>query len=190
MEVLAKTLLCAYARLSSYLKTLDRTVEEKALTSAGFSSCAMSTEAQIAEIIAIINKKKKLLVLKERLEDLFRNFSREERNLLYRRFIRRIPFECFADQMAISRRTYFRHTDRLLDAFIRMLAEQGMEEEWFERELSSIPLFAISRDRVREDCERARKAVVKRKNNLKRHTSSHAVEGSIITDGVPVRERA
>jgi hypothetical protein len=146
-----KVLLYSYPHLTNIIGDMDKLVCQKAYCSFSNNvSCLDLSE----KIIRIIDKKDRLIDLKLKLDEIFKNFSVEEMLLLEQKFFKRkAVLKKLIEKFTIkySLRTYFRKQNRLLEKFSKSLNKNGMNEKWFLDKYGDIDWFKCLYSRLKYD---------------------------------------
>ncbi len=139
-----------------------------------------SVELLAEEIVTETVTARVLLCLKEELDGLFKQMSREERLLLeYKYFRRKQALKQLKETpFPFSERTYFRKQSALFKRIYNQFALRGWTEEWFLREFSDFRPFMNALKAVEEGKDRA----------VKRSQNSKSSEGGA-TDFLPRRTK-
>ena len=136
-----KVLLLSYPHLANIIDDMDKLVCQKAYSSfTNNISCLDLSE----KIITIIDKKDRLIDLKIKLDEIFKNFSIEELWLLEQKYFKRKSvLKKLSGKITIqyTLRTYFRKQNRLLEKFSKSLCHKGMIESWFLERYGDIEWF-------------------------------------------------
>ena len=148
MKDYQKVLLYAYPKLGRVAEDIGQIVEAKARAS------VMGRESALAcaeKLIGYNFLRGQLLFLKDALDGLLANLTREERFLLeYKYFRRKKELAAYADlRLSCSERTYFRRQQRLARTVNAELVRRGLTEEWFFEAFSGVSFFMSALDSVR-----------------------------------------
>ena len=148
MKDYQKVLLYAYPKLGRIAEEIGQIVRAKACAS------VMGRETALAcaeNLIGYNFLREQLLFLKDELDGLLANLTREEQFLLeYKYFRRKKELAAFADvRLSCSERTYFRRQQRLARAVNAELVRRGLTEEWFFEAFSGVSFFMSALESVR-----------------------------------------
>jgi len=144
-------LLYSYPHLTNIISDMDKLVYQKAYSSVSNNiSCLDLSE----KIIKIIDKKDRLINLKIKLDEIFKNYSNEELLLLEQKYFKRkAVLKKLLEKFTInySLRTYFRKQNRLLEKFSKSLNINGLSESWFLDKYGDIDWFNSLYSRLKHD---------------------------------------
>ncbi len=148
MKDYQKVLLYAYPKLGRIAEDIGQIVRAKACAS------VMGRETALAcaeKLIGYNFFREQLLFLKDELDGLLANLTREEQFLLeYKYFRRKKELAAFADvRLSCSERTYFRRQQRLARTIHAELLRRGLSEEWFFEAFSGVSFFMSALESVR-----------------------------------------
>lgn len=141
----AKTVLYLYPCIDKVNEQIDDLLEKRALSSmTDFSPCLSQCEKMVNLGVQNAN----LLVLKSRVLNVLKKLSEEEISLLEFKYFHLRKKEEMPDGDVSSRR-YFRRQQRIVDKFSRLIEEEGITDEVFEKDYLSVEF-------IRELCERVK----------------------------------
>ena len=132
MQDYQTAMLLVYPKLGRLIRDLGQLAEAKALSS---YSGKEATEACIGRILAYLRARASFTLLKECMDGVLAQLTREELYLLeYKYFRRRKVLEGeFADmQCDFSARTYYRRQRRLASKLNNLLLRSGADRAWFD----------------------------------------------------------
>ncbi|MEG1706360.1 MAG: ECF-type sigma factor, partial [Clostridia bacterium] len=92
-----------------------------------------NAEEQIDKIMQVVDKRNKLLELKEVTEEKFNKLNKDDKRLLYMRYIKRMTVDEIAVFYDYSRRTAYRRLEPALKRFSLSLSASKYDNEWFVR---------------------------------------------------------
>ena len=138
----AKILLSAYPNLGRFIKAANDNYLRRCLNSAYFSE---PTETFAAGVLNLLDERRKLVDLKEKLDLLFSRLSDEERQLIKFKYAGIMP----KNKFDFSLRTYFRKQIKLLEKVKTYLNYLNITEEVFKREYLGVAYFKIYADTVK-----------------------------------------
>ncbi len=134
-KTFAKTILVVYGSLAKTVSQIDRLVYRRALATHSSSGCGFcNTEKQIEDIVALINKKNKLINLKLLADEVFACLDKETRDLLYDKYIARLNRQTMAKKLNVSTRTYYRKLDRAETSFAKECLLRGVDDKTFKQD--------------------------------------------------------
>lgn len=167
MNYYEKVLLYSYPHLQNIIADMDKLVCQKAYSSfANSFSCLDLSE----KIIKIIDRKNRLIDLKLKLDDIFKNYTLEEKWLLEHKYFKRKKYikKLIAKvKINYSIRTYFRKQNRLIEKFSKSLIVSGMSERWFLNNYSDINWFSSLYNRMKvEEKKKMNKKLDKKQSAL------------------------
>ena len=140
-----KTLLVSYTTLESVVEELEGLVMAKALAS--FSS-RDSCERQAEKILSLIEKKSKLIELKQKLDEVFVLMSSESLELISYKYFKT---ESERPDFDHTSRKYFRKQIKALKEFSQKLLKAGMTEEWFKNKFLDISFLNSIYSRMKKN---------------------------------------
>ncbi len=133
-----KTLLYTYKYLNRITDGIDQMVEENAINSFYFCNnnlCDNSTMAIADKIIALIERKKRLINIKVLVDKCLLACDKTNAQILVERFIDDDSAELVAQRRGINIRTYFRKQDRAESDFYSQMARFGYSVDKLEKYL-------------------------------------------------------
>ena len=132
-----KTLLYLYPHLDGMSAALDTSLRTQAILSYRKQEGA---EALVERLLLADFQSRFLCAAREALDELFKEFSREEMFMLeYRYFRRKRVMRAYEDMpVRMSLRTFYRRQRRVLQKFSAALRQRGMDEGWFLENFSSM----------------------------------------------------
>lgn len=132
-----KTLLYLYPHMEKMSEALDTSLRTQALLSYRRRE---SAEALVERLLQSDFQSSFLLRTRERLEDIFSGFTREEMFVLEYRYFRRRKFlrEYEEAPVEMSVRTFYRRQHSILKKFSAALKLRGMDEKWFAENFSEM----------------------------------------------------
>ena len=162
MENYVKVVLYAYPLLKSVEEDYAEHIKNKALLSYNNPMTAENLAVYLAEEII---RKDKLSWLKGVVEKVVKKLNAEEQTLLSVRYFgkRRVVSKSENTPTAESERQYFRRQSRLSEKVAAMLKTEGLTEECYKREYSTLDIF----ERVKKYVERREKKELSNKNTRK-----------------------
>ena len=162
MENYVKVVLYAYPLLKSVEEGYAEHIKNKALLSYNSSMTAENLAVYLAEEII---RKNKLSWLKGVVEKVVKKLNAEEQTLLSVRYFgkRRAASKAKNTPMVESERQYFRRQSRLSEKVAAMLKSEGLTEERYKREYSTLDIF----EKVKKYVERREKKELSDKNARK-----------------------
>ena len=137
----AKILLSAYPNLNRVIKTENDNYMRRCYNSAYFCE---PTEAFATALIDMMEKRKKLIDLKEKLDLLFSRLSEEEKALIMFKYAGVIP----ENKFEFSLRTYFRKQKKLLKKIETYLNYLNITEDVFKERYMDVRYFNVLLDTV------------------------------------------
>lgn len=119
-----QTLLYTYPKLNENAEQLDKMVLYKALTS---WSTTKNTFTQIEKINELNSRKTTVLVLKNALDKILSSFTKQEIELVERRFFNKIK----STPNGMNNSSYYRKIVSILKKFAKAVEKEGIGEDWF-----------------------------------------------------------
>lgn len=129
MQHFCKVILKIYNSIPSYVTRIDQAVVKKAVKS--HSGSTASTVKQMQDIVAMIEVKNDLLLLRRITAETFEKLQFEARLLLKGKYIYRLDNQTVAARAKLNIRTFFRHLQAAIDAFAAQLTFDGYDQDWF-----------------------------------------------------------
>ncbi len=131
MYVYQKALLYSVKNLKLEIKECQKLVEYLSLSSK-YSS--LTCDKIALEILKVIERKHKLIKLKNTLKKIVTEFTRDEKKLFAKKYLgKKLTFTDY------SQRQYFRNQNKLVKTFATRLNRVGLNEKVFKQEYLSIP---------------------------------------------------
>ena len=135
MKYWSKSALSIYRYLNRMTKTMDKLVVDNGKNSNHQSvQRQLSTHYQVARIIELIDRKRKMINLKVGVEQALCKLPKSDRRILSLSFIDGVTSEMIAQFMGISLRTFFRKKNKAITLFGDKLQEIGFDSKYFENE--------------------------------------------------------
>lgn len=137
MKDYQKVMLYVYPRIEKIVRDIDGIVEAQALCCFSAESCLRTAE-RIAEHICA---KSSFLLLKDFLEKIIGELSRDELYMLEYKYFRRrkkLEGEFCGFVLGCNERTYFRKQARLADKLNASFLREGLDEAWFSKHFSNV----------------------------------------------------
>ena len=108
----AKTIFESYKYLSRLISSIDRLVMEKSVHSYTVDSGESTTLAKMEAIIDLIQRKKRLLIVKWLVEESLKNTDRQEARILIKFYIDKVAIDELADEYKMNNRTLARRMNK------------------------------------------------------------------------------
>lgn len=130
--ITTKTILTAYASLSTIIGHIEALVYEKAVSSHNLGVDAyQQTTGQIDAIFILIQKKTKLIELKSICEQALEMLPLNMQQILSLRYYERLTPVQIINKLSIPNRTYFRFNNNAIEALSKIFDSLGYNESWF-----------------------------------------------------------
>jgi hypothetical protein len=149
----AKVLLSAYPNLARVIKTENDNYMRRCYNSAYFSE---PTETFTTALIDMMEKRRKLIDLKEKLDLLFSRLTEEEKALIMFKYAGVMP----KNKFEFSLRTYFRKQKKLLKKIETYLNYLNITEDVFKERYMDVRYFNVLSDTVNESRRKKNEARV------------------------------
>ena len=133
----AKTIFESYKYLSRLISSIDRLVMEKSVHSYTVDSGESTTLAKMEAIIDLIQRKKRLLIVKWLVEESIKNTDRQEARILIKFYIDKVAIDELADEYKMNNRTLARRMNKYLRNCMDRIYDLGYKCEDFERLLEN-----------------------------------------------------
>lgn len=149
----SNTVLVAYSLLPKIAREIDLGVKTR--VNSGFQSkhlkTGVTTEQLIGEIIELNDEKLKIVNLRYIVSDALNLMPEIERQILIARIVRKHTFQQLTQDFNISLRTAFRRVENAELKFAKILASNGYDENWFEKEYGNNKYIAPINQRIVSD---------------------------------------
>lgn len=130
MKILyAKTLLYTYPVIDSIIEQTDELIEKKALSSMENYSPAL---CQYESIINLIKNKDEYINLKLLIEKQLNKLTKEEYSLISYKYFHLKPQQKNSLDIGLKR-NYFRKQNKVVEKFTKLLSDDGITDEKFEK---------------------------------------------------------
>ena len=146
MKDYQKVVLYVYPRVEKILRDFDGMICALAFT---FGESGGRCAERIAEYIGA---KQNFMYLREIVDEITANLSREERYLLEYKYFRRkrmLEGEFCGYALDCNERTYFRRQARLAEKLNALFLQKGLNEQWFNECFGWVRFMQTSRENVR-----------------------------------------
>ena len=142
MYLYQKTLLYSVKNLNTAIRDCQKMVEYLSLS----SKYSQDTCDKIAtQILVVVERKQKLIILKEILKKIVGNFTCDEKKLFAKKYLgKNYTFNNY------SARQYYRNQNKLLKNFSHTLKIFGLDEQRFNKEYLTIPYLNSVYSMVKE----------------------------------------
>lgn len=133
MEQIALTMLNCYNDIDFYVAGIETYIARAAVYSYSGASMAKhkTTLQQTADILAMIEKKDDLLILKALIESSMKRLTDFQKILIKKAFFEKKSKEEIMETFSLTKRTLYRRLHSAVNSFAKSLALEDFEEEWF-----------------------------------------------------------
>lgn len=133
MEQIALTMLNCYNDIDFYISGIETYIVRTAVYSYCGASMAKhkTTLRQTADILAMIEKKDDLLILKRLIESSLQRLTDSQRLLIKKAFFEKISKDELTQTLSLTKRTLYRRLHSTVNSFAKSLALEDFEQEWF-----------------------------------------------------------
>lgn len=149
----AKIILTAYKSIDRVNKSIDESMKVMAMT--GFSSKLgyTSSEFLLDKMINALYRKQGIMNLKAIANEVLVELSDYNKKILFYRYINKLTFEEIGKKFDISLRTSFRHHDKALEIFDKILKEKGFSDEFLSNEYSHDIFIVAIENTLKDDLD-------------------------------------
>ncbi|MBO5772497.1 MAG: sigma-70 family RNA polymerase sigma factor [Clostridia bacterium] len=129
----ATILLNNYSSIRPVIRQLNHIVHRQAVRSHNNGlDCWSDTQKRAEKIVYYVNKKKSLINLHNVTTKAINSLAREDRTLIYYRYIVRATRDQIAKRFSFSQRTVYRRLQSAKESFEKALRIRGYDEKWFK----------------------------------------------------------
>lgn len=132
-----KTLFESYKYIKRLVNSLDRIIYEKSVNSYGMSIDGKNTIESMEAVIDLIQRKKRLLLIKMIVEEGLKNIDRHDAKILIRYYLDKIELKTIADQEGKTTRTMSRLVDKMILSFMDKMSDLGYSYVKIEKMLEN-----------------------------------------------------
>lgn len=133
----AKTIFESYKYLSRIIKSIDRLVLERSVNSYNVSVGEITTLEKMEAVIDLIQRKKRLLVIKMLVEESLKNIDKESARILIKYYIDKIDMTTIAQNYGTNRRAMARKVNKLLQMCMEKMYDLGYNIRMIENLLEN-----------------------------------------------------
>ncbi len=130
--VWAKTIFESYKYIARIVRSIDRLVLERSIKSYSVGLGEPTTLEKMEIIIDLIQRKKRLLIIKMLIEESLKNIDKESARILIRYYIDKEELGNIAESLQQNKRTMMRHINKMLIEAIDKIADLGYDVDKIE----------------------------------------------------------
>jgi hypothetical protein len=132
-----QTILYAYPHFKNITERIDAEVEKRALKSMGDTSSCLS---QCEKIIKLTFQKATIVKLKHFVDMILNRMTAENKAYIMHKYFK-IKNRKYLTKKALSKRSYFRKQQKLLEEFSKSLETCGIDWQWFKDNAVKVPFI-------------------------------------------------